>query len=356
LVFVSFAASSPSSADESLTLTAEFVSALHEVDNSFASLTALTDAASAALAGHAPKFNADWGKLAEAYEKAAADAKAAPLPSSVKPASNVVTVADLTHCSTRQASIATLTGNLVDLQNTQQKGQNQLSELDKQLANVEAARDKLRYLLDVQYKLIDLPVVGEHFSLDWTDLDTRVRASLGELESVLTKQHQQLVTNLDLLKPRIHNYQSNLTFVKRMPRCSPIAGAWQGAGSSATVQVSGRDYCSYRTTINDVHLSVSVNGRGQLTAGTVTAVMDESLVGNCSFAPAGTRNHSYALARGSSNNRNVLAEFTAISSNSPKCSARFDGSVINGRLVGTLKFHRIDSNAHLNWTTQHRVQ
>jgi hypothetical protein len=174
------------------------VSALHEVDNSFASLIALTGAASAALAGQAPKFSADWDKLAEAYEKAAADAKAAPLASPLN-STNVVSVAELTNCSTRQASTATLNGDLVDLKNTEQKGQNELSQLDKQLANIGTATNNLRYLIEVHHKLIDLPVVGGHFALDWIDLDTRVRASLGELETVLGKQHQQLVNNLNLL-------------------------------------------------------------------------------------------------------------------------------------------------------------
>jgi hypothetical protein len=200
---------------------------MNEANDAIDTLMKLNSAATDALAGKTPSTGGDWSKLADNYDKAAADAKAAPVPSALIPTNNIVSMAELSNCGTRQNAIAKLNGYLADLRSTQTRGQDGLLKIDGQLANVQNARTALTYLISVHEKLMTLPVVGNKFALDWLDLNTRVSRSLGDLDSAFKNQRKRFADDLAILNVKIQNYQSNLALTRCLPSCYP--GAPEGS-------------------------------------------------------------------------------------------------------------------------------
>jgi hypothetical protein len=206
-----------------LTLAGPTLSALKEAKGSLETLINLKIAATDALAGKTPSIGGDWSKLADSYDKASADAKAAPVPSALTSSNNVVSLAELMNCSTRQSAITKLYGYQTDLRNTQVRGQDGVKQLDGQLADIVTARAALTYLISVHQQLAAVPVYGDKFALDWLDLNTRVSRSLSDLESALKNQRKRFSDDLVVLNTRIQNYQSNLALTHCLPSCNPAA-------------------------------------------------------------------------------------------------------------------------------------
>ena len=169
IIFVSFGCQ-PATAQGTVVIGAKMVNGLTEANGAISTLIALRQASSDALAGHPPSSGGDFVKLADQYKKAAADVSAAPLPTTLIPTANTVSVAALTNCATRQNAITKLNNFLGDLLTTQQKGQVSLSQLDDEQTHIAKAEEALTFLTSSFQKLSQIPVFGDQFALHWLDL------------------------------------------------------------------------------------------------------------------------------------------------------------------------------------------
>jgi hypothetical protein len=192
--------------------------AIVESNEALDTMNRLQQAAQDALAGKPISIGTDWSKLADRYDKAARDAKSAPLPAAI-PQTEPVSVEDLRKCTTRAEAIHKLTNYLTDLRASQSSGQELEKTLDKQLANIQHAKQALAYLITVHEKLMALPVVGTSFGLDWVDLNTRVSDSLAGLDDALKGNRKRTDEALSTLSIKIRNYESNLSLINTLPHC-----------------------------------------------------------------------------------------------------------------------------------------
>ncbi len=333
------------------------VSALTEANSSIDTLLGLRHAAADALAGHTPTAATDFMRLAGQYDKAAADIKAAPLPTQLLPTSNTVSLSELTNCVTRPGAIVKLNTNLTEMRATKQKGDTSLAELDAEEPQMAKADEALTFLTNSFQQLSQVPVFGDQFALHWLDLQGAVSKSLASLRTAIKDQRKAFADNIALLNTEINNFQSNLALINTLPSCSPITGNWGGSGSPASTRFGGAgESCTWTVTMDNVHINLSVNAAGNIAGGSISANMHETALPPCAPSHWGNVPHNYSLARGSTNGSTLQADFNAAGGNTPRCSAHFSGSVSGGHLNGTITFHRIDTpRATLNWTTQNQV-
>jgi hypothetical protein len=136
---------------------------------------------------------------------------------------------------------------------------------------------------------------------------------------------------------------------------SPICGNLRGVGDNGSAQFGGSPFCTYKATVEQPQLSVSITSDGSVAIANLTLTMVEGIVGSCSYAPLGTQSHSY-VGTGSTNGTNIQLNFSPAIGNRPQASATFIGQGLNGRLVGTLTVHRLDARPILAWTIQSSIK
>ena len=136
---------------------------------------------------------------------------------------------------------------------------------------------------------------------------------------------------------------------------SPICGNLRGDGDNDSAQFGGSPFCTYKATVEQPQLSVSITSDGSVAIANLTLTMVEGIVGSCPYASLGTQSHSY-VGTGSTNGANIQLNFSPAIGNRPQASATFIGRGLNGRLVGTLTVHRLNARPILVWTIQNSIK
>ena len=136
---------------------------------------------------------------------------------------------------------------------------------------------------------------------------------------------------------------------------NPASGEWTGAGAQAGATFGGSPYCTYNVSMQNLNLKVSIDENGNINSAMLTGTMVETTVGDCPYAPIGSKSHSYS-GGGSVEGKTISLELNPASTNMPHALASFRGQIINGRLNGTLTLHRTNIGGNLAWTVQSAVK
>jgi hypothetical protein len=321
---------------QSLQLAGKLLGAMNEANDALNTLDTLQTAASDALVGNRVSAGTGWSKLADRFNKAAADAESAPLPPDPV-VTQPVSAAELADCKTRAGAVAKLTSYLNDLRSSRQATQESLRSLDHQLTRIAQGRRALEYLINVHEQLIKVPIYGDLFVLNWVDLNTSVSDSFGELESAFRAQRQKYFTNDRALGLRIGNLQSNISLFTPCVSSGTFVGTGPDAVYTWPADMAG---CVQITRVRAITLSLTISPNGQLTSGGVTyvatGVVPTPGCWHYQFFPnpAPEAPHGLRLKSGTVSGQNINATFsTTLGSN---VNPNFTGTIKNGRLSGVL--------------------
>jgi hypothetical protein len=348
LLPIAFVVLSGSIGGQTGSIVGKLLSAVNDAKDAYSTITRLESAAHNAIEGKKVTADGDWTKLAGKYAQAAKEAREAPVPSQFQ-SQNIVSVADLANCVTRPSTMQKLRAYQGELTAARQNGVKSLAILDERLAEVPKAKESLRYLISVHEKLMEVPVYGPAFGLDWVDLETRVQPALNNLADDLKKQREHYADDLSRMATAIANFQANLDQLSRLT-CS-----CSGNAADASARFGGSGFCTSNVTMRNVGLSATIGSNGQVTQASLTGLMQEGIVGSCPYGAMAPSNHSYT-GSGSMNGANVMLQFTPAAANRPRAAASFTGTCVNGRLNGTLTIRRNDVGGVSAWQTVHHVQ
>ena len=125
----------------------------------------------------------------------------------------------------------------------------------------------------------------------------------------------------------------------------------RGDGDTGSVAFGGSPYCNYIVHINNPALIVELDNSNKINRATMSLVMVELSVPPCPYQPIGTKVHSYT-GNGTINGNHASLQLGPSENNQPKAVATFEGSIVDGRLIGTITVKRIDLRDSLAWTVQ----
>ena len=129
----------------------------------------------------------------------------------------------------------------------------------------------------------------------------------------------------------------------------PPQRALTGQDGETSVQFGGPPYCKYTVTLKNPQIAATADPLGMIDKATLSLVMVEDVVPPCQFAPLGAKRHSYTGSGVIDGSGAVTLTFVPAADNSPKATATFAGTVVQGRLVGTLSVRRSDQTGNLAW-------
>lgn len=117
---------------------------------------------------------------------------------------------------------------------------------------------------------------------------------------------------------------------------------YRGSGNSNSVNFGGGGHCTWSMQNQNVSFSFNLNGQNN-TLSNIQLSNDEvenTVSGNCQ--PAGRHRDSYNSTGANISGNDVNISFSPSSSNNQKCNARFNGTISNGTITGTLTWSRYD--------------
>jgi hypothetical protein len=148
----------------------------------------------------------------------------------------------------------------------------------------------------------------------------------------------------DLARARLADLKN-----KTLTASLPPQRALTAEDGDSSAQFGGPPYCRYSVTLKSPRITATADPQGTIDTATLSLIMVEDIVPPCQFAPLGTKRHSYTGAGVIAGNGAVSLSFTPAADNSPKATATFSGTAVQGRLVGTLTVRRSDQTGNLGW-------
>ena len=316
---------------QNLELSAKLVSAIHEADDAFDTLDTLHTAALDALAGKRVSAGTNWSRLADLYSKAALDTSNVGLPSEMV-ISEPVAASDFASCPSRRSAVAKANSFVYQLTNARSIGQQSIVSLNAQLDKVANAKKALAYLIDVHAKLIQVPVYGDLFIMNWVDLNSSVTDALGDLGTAYQRLKDRYEKDAATLAQKIANIESNLALLTPCPE----AGTWGGSAPDWSWKFTMADgKCVDTNYTRNLTVSVTITEDGKVTNGQVMYTPESVSGPGCfDYGMAHPAPHAlnFPLKSGSASGDTVTATFMGIG-----CTFEFSGRVVAGRLNGTLK-------------------
>lgn len=179
----------------------------------------------------------EWEDLTTRFEKAAERLRLASEIPAFDSAKYTVTGEELAKCSTREASLAKLQSFAKSIADSESAGKSALARIDAAIADIEASRRALKYLLEANLRLAGSPVLGEVFAWNWFDLQNRVSPALGTAASSLEKQQKRLTENLKAAELKRTNLASNIQLMSSA-KCD-VVGTWRGQCFTTEGHASG---------------------------------------------------------------------------------------------------------------------
>ena len=123
--------------------------------------------------------------------------------------------------------------------------------------------------------------------------------------------------------------------------------SYSGTARDVSAQFGGPPYCTWRVDMSNLRMAVVVTD-GRISEATLTGTMTESIVGSCSTS-FGTQPNSWSSAAGIVNGDSVNITMEGAPTNLPASIATFQGTLRDGRIVGTLTIRRTDQIGSLAW-------
>jgi hypothetical protein len=155
----------------------------------------------------------------------------------------------------------------------------------------------------------------------------------------------------DLARSRLAQLKKQAVVASLPPQRSLTA---QDGQSSA--QFGGAPYCKYSVTLKNPQITATADERGSIASASLALIMVEDVVPPCQFAPLGTKRHNYTGSGAIDGTGAVSLSFVPANDNMPKATATFSGTIVDGRLVGTLSVRRSDQSGNLAWTVGFKLK
>lgn len=168
----------------------------------------------------------EWADLSTRMTTVVNDLISAGMPTEFDRSAFAVSATALASCTTRSESLKQLEGYVFALRAAEHAGNKQLSSIDATLKELRASAVAVRYLIEVNAKMVSYPLYGDIFLWDWFDLESRVSKDIGRAESQLEAYRKRLKTNMDAARQAANNLQSNVDLLNNAS-CE-ITGKWVG--------------------------------------------------------------------------------------------------------------------------------
>ena len=117
---------------------------------------------------------------------------------------------------------------------------------------------------------------------------------------------------------------------------------YSGNGNSNIVRFGGGGYCTWSIQNQNINCTLNFNGQNN-SVFNVQLSNDEfenTVIGNC--RPAGRHRDTYIVTSSNVTGNNISITFNPATSNNQKCHARFNGTISNNRIIGTITWSRYD--------------
>ena len=218
-----------SSAQTASNVIADTVRAYHEFDEASGDLEKVKGVVKDIEENRKPSVTSnEWSNLAASYEEAARAFAALPLQPQLDDSRFSVSLDELRQCGARAATLERVRGYLQHLRSVSTTQAKTIAYNEQMLRRVDASKESLTYLIDVNAKLATAtyPLYNSLFAWNWFELDTSVRRSLGNLQSVLEKRKKRFDEVATALTLRISNLEGNLATLEGL-QCG-LAGNWSG--------------------------------------------------------------------------------------------------------------------------------
>jgi hypothetical protein len=157
----------------------------------------------------------DWGELANKYRMAAQTIDKAPLSTEFDSKEYAVSLDEMKNCKLKQQSLEKMNGYLKELKDGQERGKESIIKLNQIVAKIKISREVLRYCIDVHQKLMQVPIFGQKFALDWLELEIDVTDALNIFEQAIQKQRKKIKAEQAKLDMYVPNFESNLRLVNK---------------------------------------------------------------------------------------------------------------------------------------------
>jgi hypothetical protein len=206
-------------------LAGQIVKAVSDLKGNFETIVTLQKAVGEVDAGVMPTAtDARWSNLAASYDAAAQQIRLLPLPSDFDKQPYSVSGDELSRCSTRAAAVIKLKDFAGAIERGVTDDQALIVKIDEALAQANDARAGVKYLIDANLKLANMPIYGSVFAFNWFDLTNSVSKSLATATDALNSKRKKLVEESVKAKQHASNLRSNIAI---FPACS-LAGNWRG--------------------------------------------------------------------------------------------------------------------------------
>jgi len=142
---------------------------------------------------------------------------------------------------------------------------------------------------------------------------------------------------------------------------TPTDTVWEGAlAKTSAVTFGGPPYCDYRVTFTDLTVRLVVGADGVVKSGEARGRMFEEAIA-CEHAPTPASFSTFRFSGADSASALVVDDdvvtFTGVTSNSPRSNLAFEGARdTNGTIAATVRIHRTDIAAPLDWTVVANVR
>lgn len=259
LAFV-FAQFPEADAQNMLKLASEVYQAQQELNDAYETVNKVQLIVKDIEAGKTPNiasYGSDWSVLANGYKNAAARLRKAPLVTDFDQSKYALSLAELQNCHLRDQNFGKLRGYNTELQQGLQRGQAELAKLQTSKDLISKTQAALRYLIDVNGKLMGVPVYGQIFQWNWVDLELGVRPALSDLSSAVNEQEKKLKNEMTKVTQQTQNLTSNIALLENSICLVP--GTYSGTGN-----VDGES----------VTMRLTITGTAGNYRGTITVTID----------------------------------------------------------------------------------
>ena len=137
----------------------------------------------------------------------------------------------------------------------------------------------------------------------------------------------------------------------------PLARRFTGTlAASAPASFGGSPYCSYKMTLKQIDIDLTLSEAGLATSGLVKDIAFEEAVPPCPNAAMAPTMNQYSLARSSKLASGALhVELTGFAQNRPTTTLVVEGTFTSDHVSATAEWHRTDQNPPLDWRVKATV-
>lgn len=126
--------------------------------------------------------------------------------------------------------------------------------------------------------------------------------------------------------------------------------------ASPPASFGGSPYCSYKMTLKQIDIDLTLNEAGLATSGLVKDIAFEEAVPPCPNAAMAATMNEYSLARSSKLATGALhVELTGFAQNRPSTTLVVEGIFTTDHVSAVAEWHRTDQNPPLDWRVKATV-